>query len=359
MKNRELDEIRARNSARLAPVLDQVRAGDSGLLVHCAKAYLGLFLNIDSSLSPHERLACFVDSDLLPAIYEGFANAVKNPGFPQAADFSQPHTERESCWVILAAMELGLEKEGEYYFTCLSPAVRKAALCFVMTLEQVDRPSWPIFYARHYQSEIEQALIESWNGKAVAESDYLPGMDWYFDHISKPDPVLVYWLAENWRHIHYGNTYHLLCLVVEFVQSGQWNELADKALKRTLPIKVMMLWSGLALLSNPEDNAARLQELCGFNKEKIVPLLDFCASVMQFIPDPVRRGRVSAALIRIAGPKFPPFDVTDPIVAKLQYAQDLLAQCPLDERKKLIQKLLSVRVLRAYKPALRELMAQP
>lgn len=355
MKNKELDEIRARNSARLAPMLEQVRAGtDCDLLIPCAKAYLGLFLNLDNSLTPHDRLASFVDSGLLPSVYEGFANAVQQFSFPQVAEFSELNNEArlEPCWVILAAIELGLQDQGNQYIDHMPAEVRKTAFCFVMTLEQGDRPAWPAYYAEHFQHELEQALIGSWSGRPARDSDYLAGMDWYFENISKPDPGLVYWLASHWQHFHYGNTYHLLSLAVEYCQADELQELSQKALQREMPVKVKMLWCSLGLVSDPQHYAARLQTLCGFNKEKIVPLLDFCISVMKFIDDPVRRAQISAALIRIAGPKFPPFDSSDPIVAKLLYAQQILARCPYDERKKLISELLTVRVLRAYKPAL-------
>ena len=123
-------------------------------------------------------------------------------------------------------------------------------------------------------------------------------------------------------------------------------------MQQDFTIRIRMLWCGAGLVSDPEHYANRMQLLCGFNKEKIVPLLDFCVTALEYIDDPLRRGRISAALIRIAGPKFPPFDDSDPIVAKLKILLDVLSQCPGSERQQLVEELLKVRVLGAYRPAL-------
>jgi len=359
LDSKELNEIRARNSARLKPMLDQVRAGsDCQLLIPYAKAYLGLFLNIDNSLTPDERLASFVDEALLPDIYQGFEASLQHNAYPQADDFSIDGNDelRERCWIILATIERGLASDGNTYLESLPLAIRKAAICFVMTLEQGERPQWPVYYAQHFQQELEQALIESWTGEPAARSDYLSGMDWYFNHVDTPDPELIYWLASHWRRANYRGFYHLLSLAVEHGEPARLSELVEQALHQDFTIRIRMLWCGTGLVSDPEHYANRMQMLCGFNKEKIVPLLDFCVTALGYIDDPLRRGRISAALIRIAGPKFPPFDDSDPIVAKLQYLLVVLSQCPPNERQQLIEELLKVRVLRAYKPALQAIV---
>lgn len=355
MDSKELNEIRARNSARLKPLLDQVRAGsDCQLLIPYAKAYLGLFLNIDNSLTPDERLASFVDEALLPDIYQGFEASLQHNAYPQADDFAIDGNDelRERCWIILATIERGLASDGNTYLESLPLAIRKAAICFVMTLEQGERPQWPVYYAQHYQKELEQALIESWTGEPAARSDYLSGMDWYFNHVETPNPELIYWLAAHWRRANYRGFYQLLGRAVKHGEAARLSELVEHALQQDFTIRIRMLWCGAGLVSDPEHYANRMQLLCGFNKEKIVPLLDFCVTALEYIDDPLRRGRISAALIRIAGPKFPPFDDSDPIVAKLKILLDVLSQCPGSERQQLVEELLKVRVLGAYRPAL-------
>jgi len=354
----QLDDIRERNNTRLLPLREQIRAGQHcDLLIPYAKAYLGLFLNLDNRLPPDERLASFVDQGLLPDIYQGFEASVDAASFPTPEQFSSPGQpgQLERCWVLLACFRRGIDHLGDAFFDRVSSSVRQSAFCFVMTLEQGERPDWPERYLVRYQQEAEQALMASWKGSRAATADVLPGMDWYFGQPVTPSTELIYWIMANWRHLSYGNCYALLYTACRFGEPDRLAELADAALQEDFPVRTRMLWCGVALVSDPRRHAQALQGLCGFNKEKIVPLLDFCVSVLEFIPEPERRARISAALIRIAGPKFPPFDDSDPIVAKLALLLSVLADGPVTVKRELIETLDKVRVLRAYRPALRKI----
>lgn len=354
----QLDDIRERNSTRLRPLREQIRAGrHCDLLIPYAKAYLGLFLNLDNRLPPDQRLAGFVDQALLPDIYQGFVASLGVTSFPTPEQFASldPPTELERCWILLASFERGIDQSGDDFFDSVSSPVRQSAFCFVMTLEQGERPDWPARYLARHQREAEQALMASWKGSRAATADVLPGMDWYFGQPVTPSTELIYWIMVNWRHMSYGDCYALLYTAVRFGEPGRLVALADAALQEDFPVRIRMLWCGVALVSDPLRHAQALQGLCGFNKEKIVPLLDFCVSVLEFVPEPERRARISAALIRIAGPKFRPFDDSDPIVAKLAFLLTVLAEGPLPVRQELIEALDKVRVLRAYRPALRDI----
>ncbi len=137
------------NDARLAGQHDDIRnASKTEILEPFAKAYLGLFLEIDSSFPPQQRVRFIASKQLCSAIMQGLAIAIYNVNnLPSITAIGQAMVVEERIelgYVLLASTALCLRNNVnmEQAFKQIRPDVLSAALCFHFTNSSVFRDKW-------------------------------------------------------------------------------------------------------------------------------------------------------------------------------------------------------------------------
>lgn len=90
-----------------AAEIDAVRRGDFGMIVNPAKAYLGLFYDMNDDAEPQDRLAEWLGAEIAAAALEGFEAFLQSGGPPTARQMAESYAESKSwgaSMIIVASL---------------------------------------------------------------------------------------------------------------------------------------------------------------------------------------------------------------------------------------------------------------
>ena len=360
---KEHEVTRLENDRNLLPKLAAIRSGqDIESLERFAKAYLGMYLDIDNNIPPQDRIDILASPALAEAVQQGFEAVLNQADFPneiQIADAMMNEQPIAVGYILLAALDL-LTDDPRYAISKLPAATVRTALCFHYAAKTELQDKWFAQILAHRQDDVAQALMAFWQQLVTRDCDHLPGLyqiigDQQYDAISR---CVVLPVLASLSHCRKGVLRDLLHAALRVCDHAALATISDAALadwNRADPSRYV-LWLTTAFLLQPAPYAIPLAEYCGHSKEKILPLLDFTVLVLlsdeqQRLPLPAE---AYAQLLRVIAAKFAPqldrygnlSDITQKVMYlfyRLSTAADAMAA---------IQHLGQVRVMKLYKEVL-------
>lgn len=359
----EFEQTRQENRERLLPRMQEVRDGSAmDLLEPFAKAYLGLYLNINSAVAPEERVRCLLEPAMADEVLAGLDTALTTLALPPPSVIGAAQAQGDSlveAFIVLAALDRR-EAQGLDVFQGLATETCAAALCFHFAQSADHRARWPRQLVNRHGAEVGVALRDYWCALLKHGADALPGIDLLVQSDSAPhlvDTVLPL-LLRRWTTCSPKRLGRLLLNALQYMERDALLDLARERLTADPQMrpKVKMLWLATAFFLEPEAVYPELMLTTGFSREKSLPLLDFVTAVMAA---PARPFTVTptqlAQLLRIIGPVFPPAALDGPmddISRKVMALFRRFGEGRDRETREALAWLRGVRVMNACKPAM-------
>ncbi len=361
---------RRENDATLLPRLIEIQQGrDIESLAQFAKAYLGLFLDMDNSIGPADRLRILANPLLEEAIWQGFAAALLRDDLAAPATIADSLVAEQPLdmgYVMLAGIDR-LTQDNPAAALALPDKTLVALICFYYANQTTLADQWLTYIVQHKQNLVAAALTAFWQQLITRDLDYLPGLYPIISYQANDNITrqLVLPILRNWRHCRKKILRDILHVALRVADSDPLLAVAQQALEnwnQNEPARYA-LWLGTAFLLAPAEYEMVLADYMGRSRERILPLLDFV--VMVLMTDDVNRydlpGRTFAQLLRIIAPKFTPQvdrqgNVCDN-TQKVMYLFYRLAVAEDADAGSAIKRLRLVRVMKLYAEVLAEVQA--
>lgn len=361
---KEHEITRLENDRTLLPKIEAIRHGDDiESLERFAKAYLGMYLDIDNNIPPQQRIVILANPELALAVRQGFEAVLARGEFPTEADIAdammdeQPHA---IGYILLAALDL-FSADPRFAVSALPDNTIRSALCLHYAAKTELRNMWFDDILQTRQPQVAEALIAFWSQLIARDCDHLPGLyqiirHQAFDSITRQVVLPVLAQLQHCRKAVLRDLLKAALRVCDHAQLLQICETALASWNRADPSRYM-LWLSSAFLLQPDHYSQSLAEYCSFSKEKILPLLDFSVLILQ--EDDTQRLRLPASayatLLRIIAAKFAPqldrYGNLSDITQKVMYLFYRLAIS--HEAGPAIRQLGQIRVMKLYKDILR------
>ena len=350
---------RYENDVNLLPQLDDIRCGKAvDALARFAKAYLGMFLEIDNSRPPCERVYELANDSLGDALLAGFVALLNDQRHPGASQIAAAHLAGDSDaagFVVLAGTDLIAGRSIDDVLA-LPDATLEAALAYSVVNNTYESDSWvvPLLVARPAVARASLGVL--WDAFTSAGVSHLPALSLVLRETPQLGGQLVLPVLQRWHNFDKRTLRGLLLAALAHADRAQLAVVAAGALtqQQSMELRCRLYWLATAFLIAPQDYGAALAGFAGRSKEKILPLLDFSLAAMS--PGhgaPLRLAPAALGqLIRIIAPKFPPQQDSfgDPCdntlkVLRLYFA---LAASDAVAGHEIVQHLRDVRVMRTW-----------
>jgi hypothetical protein len=362
---REHAGTRAENDRNLLPRLTQISAGDDiESLERFAKGYLGMFLDLDNTIPPKQRISILANPALAQAIEAGFAAILTKGEFPnpqQIADSMLDEKPIAIGYVLLAALDR-FSDDPRFQVESLSDNTIIAAVCchYAYKTELFDR--WLTGVLQSRQQQVAQALVAFWGELARRNTNHLPGLYEIISH-QKNDVIcrqVVLPILQTWKTCRKSTLRDVLHAALRVADHQDLLRICETALEtwnNAEPARYI-LWLATAFLLAPEKYDMVLSDYTGRSMEKVLPLLDF--TVMVLLTDNQQRLQLKADaythLIRIIAAKMAPqYDRYNNLcdnTQKVMYLFYRLVTCPDTDTPAAIKRLGMVRVMKLYQSIL-------
>lgn len=362
---REHAVTRIENDRTLSPKLGAIREGrDIEALERFAKAYLGMYLDIDNNIPPHDRIYILANETLADAIQHGFEAVLVQSQFPDEVCIAEAMMNEQPLaigYILLAALDL-FGDDPRYAIAKLPSLTLRTAICFHYAAKTELQDKWFTQVLQQRPDDVADALSVFWQHLITRDCDHLPGLyqiisHRQYDNISRR--VLLPVLAKLQR-CHKRILRDLLHAALRITNLTELFRLCETALSywNSADPSRYILWLTTAFLLQPGKYGMLLADYCGRSKEKILPLLDFV--VMVLLTDDEQRlplhGDSYAQLLRIIAAKFAPqmdrYDNPCDNTQKVIYLFYRLAMATDADADFAIRQLSQVRVMKLYKDIL-------
>lgn len=356
---------RAENDQRFAYNYDAIRNGSAlEALEPFAKAYLGLFLEIDGTFDPEQRIRFIASDDLANAVMQGLSNVLQTlKNIPAPSEIAKKMVAEERLeigYVILVAMDLHLKQQDnkQEAFTKIRPQVLSAALCFHYANSSEFKNTWVNDLIQYNRELVTLTLQQFWLAQMDKGVRYLPGLG---DQLKTKQgqqlvgeiilPVLAGWSGYKKKTLNV-----LLAIALRYANTEELLPIVENILKTetTLNPRMRMVWLTSAFILKPDAYWQQMVDYTYRSKEKLLPLLDFSVALLDEIQLDID---VLTKIIRLIAPKFPPhIDDFGELAANPQRTLRLFYE--LAKRKELITSeliwLRSARVMKIVSPIMDE-----
>jgi len=357
-------QARKDNDERLLDQLSSLRRGeDMTILEPFARAYLGMFYEIDRNIDAAEKVAILANQQVTEAVLDGFVAALQRddiPGPYEIGDLLGDSETVTSGYVVLAGMDRLMQTEPDK-LDDVPDEIAQSAICFHYANSTSHKDDW--FASLLNKSEISiPALTQFWQGLIDHDAHMLPGLRHIIaePEYSELSRQLILPVLTNWNNCKHKTFIELIFAALRYVDHETLLETARKLVNDPDAIKdenKRLYWLAVAFLLSPEEFAQHLANYIGRVKQKVLPLLDFMMKVealesdskIDFSP------MMDAQLLRIIAPIFPPqehsyghmggIDVNSRNVMRLFHK---LATDPHPEAPEAIKWLRKVRVMKIY-----------
>lgn len=352
---------RQQNDVSLLPRLEEIQAGQAvEVLARFAKAYLGLFLEMDNSIAASQRIAILANPALATAIWQGIAAVLQRGDLPDAQDIAtsmQREQPLDVGYVILAGIFHASETDPVAVLG-LPATTLSAAVCFYYANKTGLPAPWleQVLTQRHTQ--VATVLLQFWLTLIEQGIDYLPGL---MPVLQEPaqQPIarhVVLPVLQHWHNCRRKVLRDVLLAALQVADQSAFRAVAATALSQWNPHEPARyaMWLGAAYLLEPTRYAQILADYLGRSRERILPLLDFVVLALQ--NDTNRRYELSAAalalLLRSIAPKFTPQE--DPHgnlcdnTLRVMYLFYRLSSSRDPHKASVVAQLQQVRVMKLY-----------
>lgn len=352
---------RQENDVNLSNRMEAIRAGDDlEVLEPFAKAYLGLFYDIDSQLPPPQRIDLLANPPLSAAIKEGLTATLYRPDLPPPAVIARTTLGEESLtigYAILAGISLQAGDNLEAVADLPADALR-AAICFHHTVSTFHDDTWYETLLIKQPDLAADALLSFWQPLLDERQDFLPGLRPLlkqvellpiFSRIAVP-------LLQRWPHCRHRDLLELLSLALRHTEPAALLEAARTLLAESeqMNLRNQVYWQGTAFLLAPQEQGQAMINFMGQEKIKLLPLLDFVIPLLEGRQgEPWTLSAMGYAyLIRCLAPKFTPqvdmHDNLGEITVKVLWLFYQLTGFSAAQGGEAMQWLRRVRVLKLY-----------
>ena len=305
---------RLENDKLLSDQIEKIRsAEDVGTLEPFARAYLGMFYEIDKQLPAYEKVKLLANEPLAEAILEGFVAALQREDIPSPAEIGSHMAQGKYYglgYVVLAGIDR-LVSEKQNALATLPPHILQAALCLHFSNTTQHQDSWADTLLDD-KDIVVPALSAFWHALIESNSFLMPGLSQIIDVENRDShaAVLVPQLLHEWHYVNSKTFKKLLFTAIQHVDADTLQQLARQHLDNELvksDIK-RVYWHALAFFLAPELRAQQLANFVGRLKQKVLPLLDFSMTLLNMDAPITRRitAVTVAQLLRIIAPVFPP-----------------------------------------------------
>ncbi|MCG6976104.1 MAG: hypothetical protein LJE56_06775 [Acidiferrobacterales bacterium] len=364
------DQIRARNDASLMPEIEAVRSGTAvHALEQFARAYLGMYMNIDVDLSPVDRVATLANPELVDAVLEGFGAAATTVPLPDAAEIASARArgnEHPMNFIALAGMDLLAERAMDEALALPEERLQSLLSFYFASTAELENRWYPQLVERRPET-VAAALAIYWGILIDRGAAYLPGLLALL-HEQRAAPIMAtlsLTLLQRWKQCRLKLLVELLNVAFRYADEQDLRQLIETMLadQDGVNVKKTLLWMAAAFFISPDEHEQQLTDYCQASKEKILPLLDFSYRLLQPGPgNPVKmNAHALAVLLRIIGPKFPPKvvdgEADDSFSLKVLWLFHRLGEQPADTARREIKWLRSARVMRRCEAVLDEIEA--
>lgn len=362
---KEHEATRYQNDQNLLYKLEVIRTGqDIESLERFAKAYLGMYLDIDNNIPPQDRIYILANETLADAVQHGFKAILNQGQFPDEVSIADAMMNEQPIpigYILLASLDL-LADDPRYAITKLPALTLRTAICFHYAAKTELQDKWFTQVLQQRPEDVAEALTVFWQHLITRDCDHLPGLYQIISHRQYDDisrrvvlPVLA-----KLQHCRKRILRDLLHAALRVTDHAELFRLCENALtywNRADPSRYI-LWLATAFLLQPEKYDMLLTDYCGRSKEKILPLLDFVVMVL-LTDDEQRlplRADSYAQLLRIIAAKFTPqldrYDNPCDNTQKVMYLFYRLAMATDTDADSTIRRLGLVRVMKLYKDIL-------
>ena len=362
-------QARKDNDERLLGQLDSLRNGeDMQVLESFARAYLGMFYEIEDEIAPDDKVAMLANSDVANAVLEGFIVTLQRDDIPAPYEIGDRLGKNESTpvgYVVLAGLDR-LMQTAPNKIKQLPESVLQSAICFHYANQTTHHDQW--FDKLLADIAISApALNGFWRGLIDNDAQMLPGLRSILagqEHAELARKVLLPVLI-HWKNCKLKTFKELIFAALRYADRDELLQSTRDLVNDPDGIKDetrRLYWLATAFLLSPEEFAQHLSNHIGREKQKVLPLLDFMMKVsapdantgIEFSPMMV------AQLLRIIAPIFPPqehsyghmggIDVNSRNVMRLFHK---LATDTHPEAPDALKWLRNVRVMKIYKPVIK------
>lgn len=312
---RDKAHVRAENDHSLLARLDTIQQGEAlDVLAPFAKAYLGLFLDMDNSIAPEQRIDVLANTTLARAIQQGIQAVLLRTDHPDAGIIAKSLLDEaplDRGYIVLAGIQHLMVSSPEQLLQ-LPDATLSAALCFHYTNKTNCPDEWIHIILQQRQKQSVDILTAFWLYLIDHGSEYLPGVEAILNspqhrHLASQ---LVLPLLQHWTQCRKKILRGLLLTALLCADQKALRDLADHALHTWNPNEPgrYALWLATAYLVAPELYLAQLSDYLGRSRERMLPLLDYI--VLALMQDTEQRYPLSATaligLLQSIAPKFTP-----------------------------------------------------
>lgn len=372
VRSEEFAATRRENDAAFLGRIEEIRSGAPlDVLERFAKAYLGLYFQIDNALAPWDRIHELAHDELAQAVLEGFTAGIEThaPPTPEHIASSPAPETNALAFVTLAALDRLATRDIEQVLT-LPRATLQAALCFALRQDSYHHDSWIAPLIERHPHAVADALQRYWGPCIQTGTRCLPGFALAFGetgHVSIARE-LVQPLLEQWRDCDLRTLRELLAFALRHTDHSSLRPIVQRALETTPPTQPVRqtYWLAGAFLLDPATHAQTLASFAGRSKEKLAPLLDFVLRVLApAAPGPTLKTDPVALthLLRVIAPAFPPQENHHGVLS--DNTQDVLTLFHIldgmqgGEIASPLRDLRRIRVMRPYRGVLDYIAAGP
>jgi hypothetical protein len=358
---RKFEQARHKAQQNFGGRLQALRAGRlPQALEPFAKAYLGLFLELEEALSPEQRVRQVAGEAVAEAVLEGLvavaeAGTAPTPeqiGRDLACNALQPYG-----YVVLAGLARRTQTSGETALLQLPEAMLRAGLCYHYANTPNQPAGWVPYLVAQRPQLAAETFLAFWRPLLGVTDDNLPGL-YHMLHQPEWTPLLqrvLLPLLVAWPRCKAPLLGDLLHAALRHVDSRALLSQARAVIAADgePEVKKRIYWLCVAFLLSPAEFAQALADYAGRWREKTLPLLDFMVQALDEGAPGVRlEPRWLAHLLRIIAPTFrrnePLTGGLDATSSRVLGLFERLGRDASPEAVAAVAELRKVRVMRIY-----------
>ncbi|MEE9267502.1 MAG: hypothetical protein V3V86_12305, partial [Gammaproteobacteria bacterium] len=288
IERQERDAEEAANLAeivdKLARQIDAIRA-DSAIaaLVHLAKIYFGIFVEVDQELSRVNRLFAMTTPEITAATLDGFIAALHRPDTTTAKQVGRlavKNTHYPWGWVILAGMDI-IVSRSEAELLAIPEGKLQSALAFNYTIGVGDEPPWLTRLVGARPDVAAQGLLEFWRPQLRRRVGHVQGLYSlaYSDFMVPVAQRSAVALLRNVPGCQLEILTMLLTAAIQHADSGELLGLTREVLDQGRRIKSAqrLYWFATAFLLAPDEFGLKLSRSIAGSESRALQVLGFTA----------------------------------------------------------------------------------
>jgi len=345
---------------RLVGQLEHLSQGhDTKSLASFAKAYLGMYLDLEKSISPDERVKLLADEDIIDSIWHGFDYLLHNPPEITPQIIASAYVEEARLdigYILLAALDREIRQQNKV--PELDDGLMATMICFYYVNRNELENRWVGYYAKTHSKLFADTLVEFWQAIEKLGSNQKPG---FREILYKPEYIRILQditlpVMRVFAHIKKYFLKNLLLAAFQYISLDDLLQVCKEHIENEtdMPVVNRVYWLSTAYLLSPATYKDELFDYVGRTREKALPMLDFIEALLN--RDVEQRFALSADmladLLYMIAPKFRPvrdqFGNLDDNVEKIVRLCILLREDKSTAAQQAISRLKKIRVMRLY-----------